>query len=141
MPADRDEPAADQPVHRLTMLAVRDLGRSSAFYQQAFGWQVAVAAPVYTEFELPGGQRLGLYQREGFALSCGGEAVDVLADRVSGAELYLVCADLAASIEAILRAGARALSPRAKRDWGDEVAYFRDPDGHVIALASQPLVS
>jgi hypothetical protein len=27
------------------------------------------------------------------------------------------------------------LSPLALRDWGDEAAYFSDPDGHVVVVA------
>jgi hypothetical protein len=30
---------------------------------------------------------------------------------------------------------ATLLDPLRRRDWGDEVAYFADPDGNVVALA------
>ena len=30
--------------------------------------------------------------------------------------------------------GAKIISSFQKRDWGDEVGYNADPDGHVIAL-------
>ena len=30
--------------------------------------------------------------------------------------------------------GAKIISSLQKRDWGDEVGYKADPDGHVIAL-------
>ena len=33
--------------------------------------------------------------------------------------------------------GAREVSPLALRDWGHSVAYSLDPDGHVLAFASQ----
>jgi len=32
-------------------------------------------------------------------------------------------------------AGARLLSAAAPRDWGDEAAYFADPDGNVLVVA------
>ena len=35
-----------------------------------------------------------------------------------------------------LAAGARELSPLALRNWGHEVAYSLDPDGHVLAFAA-----
>src|SRR5207244_3574714 len=35
----------------------------------------------------------------------------------------------------LVAAGARPLSPRAPRVWGDEAAYFADPDGHVVAVS------
>jgi hypothetical protein len=28
-----------------------------------------------------------------------------------------------------------AAQPRAERGWGDEAAYFADPDGNVVAVA------
>jgi uncharacterized glyoxalase superfamily protein PhnB len=49
--------------------------------------------------------------------------------------LYLYPDDLEAAIDRLVAAGARPLSSIALRDWGDEVAYFADPDGTVIALA------
>ena len=50
----------------LVILAVRDLSRATRFYSDVFGWSVAVEVPVYVEFALPDGMRLGLYQRDAF---------------------------------------------------------------------------
>jgi predicted enzyme related to lactoylglutathione lyase len=47
-------------------------------------------------------------------------------------ELYFHSGDLDAAIARLASAGARPLSPRAPRDWGDEAAYFADPDGNVL---------
>ncbi len=33
------------------------------------------------------------------------------------------------------RAGGRLLSARAARAWGDEAAYFADPEGNVLVVA------
>jgi uncharacterized glyoxalase superfamily protein PhnB len=38
-------------------------------------------------------------------------------------------------VERLHSAGARALSPLGPRDWGDEAAYFADPDGNVLVVA------
>ena len=51
-------------------------------------------------------------------------------------ELYFYCDDLDAAIERILAAGARTLSVKSARDWGDVCAYFADPNGNVLVLAS-----
>ena len=61
---------------------------------------------------------------------------------ISGTEIYLRCDDLGESMSALTAAGARLLSDRAPRDWGDEAAYFADPDpdGNVIVV-SVPLVA
>ena len=36
-----------------------------------------------------------------------------------------------------VKAGAKIISGFALRDWGDNVAYVIDPDGHIIALAEK----
>jgi len=57
--------------HALTILAVEPLAESVAFYRAAFPWPPTVETPVYVELALPGGQRLGLYEREAFGRNTG----------------------------------------------------------------------
>ncbi len=121
--------------HILTILAVADLKKAAAFYRAAFGWPARVEAPVYVELELPDGRGLGLYQREGYAKNTGVTPTPVPAGGISGTEVYLHSADLPAAIKRAKEAGARELSPLAPRPWGDEAAYFADPDGNVLVLA------
>ena len=121
--------------HILTILAVRDLPRAVRFYRDAFGWPTTVDVPVYVELALPGGQRLGLYDREGFARNTGQPAAEWSGAGTTGTEIYFHCDDLDAAIARCAAAGATALSPRAERPWGDEAAYFADPDGNVLVLA------
>lgn len=125
----------DAPRHVLTILAVADLSRSLAFYRAAFGWELAVDTPVYAEWVLPGGMRLGLYERHGFGRNTGRVPVRVGPEDLVPTELYLHATDLEAAIARVEGAGARTLSALAPRDWGDDAAYFADPDGHVIVLA------
>jgi len=122
--------------HILTILAVDDLGRAAAFYRAAFGWTTSVDVPVYVEFELPGGQRLGVYRRDAFVRNTAAAVAPRPAHGTTATEVYLHCDDLDAAIAAIEAAGAPCLSPRALRDWGDEAAYYADPDGNVLVLAS-----
>lgn len=121
--------------HVLTILAVDDVARAAAFYVAAFGWARTVEVPVYVELALPGGMRLGLYERAGFGVNTGQLPAQVGRGEITSTELYLEADDLDATIARALAAGARLLSPRAPRDWGDDVAYLADPDGVVIALA------
>lgn len=121
--------------HTLTVLAVDALDRAAAFYAAAFGWPRAVGVPVYVEFALPAGQRLGLYQRDGFARVTGRPAARPGPGELSGAELYLTVDDVDAALAALVSAGATVLSPAADRDWGDRAAYVADPDGHVVVVA------
>lgn len=91
--------------------------------------------PVYVEFTLPGGQRLGVYQREAFSRNTGVMPQPSVQGATTGTEIYLSCEDLAEAAARLLGAGARELSPAAPRPWGEEVAYYADPDGNVLALA------
>lgn len=121
--------------HILTILAVRDLEAATRFYRLAFGWPQAVGVPVYSEFELPGGMRLGLYERNAFGRNTGQVPAVVARGELTPAELYFETDEIDAAIAAVLAAGGRELSPLARRDWGDEAAYFADLDGNVLVLA------
>ncbi|MBI3748530.1 MAG: glyoxalase [Chloroflexi bacterium] len=119
----------------LVILAVGDMPRARAFYRSAFGWPAEVDLPVYVEFRLPAGMRLGLYARDAFARNVGELPHGVPAGSIATTELYLYPDDLDGTTAGLFAGGVRPLSPLAHRDWGDEVAYFADPDGNVIALA------
>lgn len=120
----------------LVILAVRDVPRSAAFYDAAFSWPKSVSVPVYVEYRITATFGVGLYQREGFSINTGGaQTVEAAAPNVTPCELYLRCLDLSDIHNRVLEAGARLLSPPSARSWGEEAAYYADPDGHVIALA------
>ncbi len=119
----------------LVILAVADLDRAVRFYRAAFGWSATVEVPVYVQLALPDGRGIGLYERESFGVNTGVVPQLPAEGQIGGAELYLGVADLDVACTRILAAGGRALSAAAPRLWGDTVAYFADPDGHVIALA------
>jgi catechol 2,3-dioxygenase-like lactoylglutathione lyase family enzyme len=118
------------------IFAVSDLRRSLEFYERAFGWPRNdwIDYTNYVELLPPDGGALGLYEREGFAATVGAEPA-ALDGRVSPAYLYVRVEDVRAAVAALEEAGARQLSPLTKRDWGEEAAWFADPDGNVVAVA------
>jgi catechol 2,3-dioxygenase-like lactoylglutathione lyase family enzyme len=119
------------------VLAVSGVERAYAFYREIFGWESHLEwAGEYTELVLSEDDRLGLYQRDGWAETAGAEPAE-LDGRVSPAYLYVRVDDLDGTLERIERVGARRRSPRQQRGWGDEAAYFADPDGNVFAVAAQ----
>jgi|GEM_PF-59048 len=120
----------------LTILAVEDVERSARFYRGVFGWPARVDVSIYVEFELPGGAGLGVYQREAFAENPGQEPAVTPAGAISATEIYLQQDNLDACIAKLESVGARKLSDRAARPWGDEAAYYADPDGNVVVVAS-----
>ncbi len=121
--------------HVLTILAVHDFAAALKFYRAAFDFKQTVDVPVYAEFKLPDGRRLGLYERHSFGANTGIVPPQVAPGALSGAELYFHCADPAAQCAKLLAAGAFELSPWQPRAWGDDAAYYRDPDGHVLVIA------
>lgn len=123
------------PRHDVTILAVKDLKRSVGFYSESFGWSVTINTKRYVEFGLPGGRGLALCRRNAFTHETGAVIPESSMDATSGVQVYLRCDDLPRVIARLHTAGARPLSKVRERDWGDEVAYFADPDGHVIAVA------
>jgi catechol 2,3-dioxygenase-like lactoylglutathione lyase family enzyme len=119
------------------VLAVSDVDRAYAFYRGIFGWESHLGWPgEYEELVVTEEDRLGLYRRDGWSASAGAEPAE-LNGRVSPAYLYVRVDDLGGTIERLEEAGARPLSPRANRNWGDEAAYFTDPDGNVLAVAAR----
>ena len=122
----------------LTILAVRDLTQAIKFYGDAFGWPQMVDTPAYAEFDMGDGRHLGLYDRRSFGVNTGQVPVDTPGGALTGTELYFYADDRHDLEQAIARlegAGARKLSALATRDWGDEAAYFADPDGNVLVMA------
>jgi len=126
----------------LVLFAVDDVARAARFYAAAFAGRrpsmYRVSSPSSRRRATATGEAtgLGLYVRGGFARSAGAPPIPApQAGHVAASELYVVVHDLDAAIASLLAAGATPLSPRALRDWGDDVAYFRDPDGNVVAVA------
>ena len=120
------------------ILGVADAQRSAAFYESVFGWTRNPAVAHYSNYvELRQGDDgwLGLYERDGFARSAGADVVATANGHQTATEIYVRVDDVQPLIERLGAAGARPLSPLAPRDWGDEAAYFADPDGNVVAVA------
>ena len=119
------------------VLAVSDVERAYVFYRGVVGWESHLEWPgEYTELVLSEDDRLGLYRRDGWAESAGAAPAE-LNGAVSPAYLYVRVDDLDGTLERLGSAGARRLSPRQRRGWGDEAAYFADPDGNVVAVAKR----
>jgi len=122
------------------VFAVEDVPRSVEFYERAFGWRRndRIDFEAYVELLPPDGGSLGLYRRDGYARMTQATPAATSADEVSPAYLYVRVDDVRGTIDRLERAGAQPLAPLAPRVWGEEAAWFADPDGNVVAVA-QPL--
>ena len=119
------------------IFAVDDLSRSLEFYERAFDWprNEWIDYSNYVELLPEDGGALGLLERDGFASMVGAEPARSSNGVVPPAYLYVRVDDVRATVERIEGAGGRPLSPLAARSWGEEAAWFADPDGNVIAVA------
>lgn len=116
----------------LFVLYVADQAASARFYSAALAAAPTLDVPGMTELPLPGGGQLGLMPEAGIGRLLG---IDAPASRPPRAELYLRVPDPAAAHARALAAGGTELAPLQARDWGDDVAYSADADGHVLAFA------
>ena len=123
----------------LTALAVKNVDVSAKFYKTVFDWSVSFEIQdVLVNFVLPSGMDLMLYNREAYAKNTNHLPEIVPKNSISGTELYFHVDDLKEVISRLNSAGSTELSALAPRDWGDEAAYFADPDGNVLVV-SKPL--
>lgn len=119
------------------ILYVADQARSTAFYRSLLGCEPILNVPGMTEFSLGHGTKLGLMPEQGIARIISGPMPHPSQGYgVPRCELYFVVEDLDSAMHQALLAGAVVVDPAADRDWGHRVAYFADPEGHVVALAS-----
>ncbi|MBL0127896.1 MAG: VOC family protein [Flavobacteriales bacterium] len=127
-----------QTLHATFILFVKDQQRSTAFYRILLDRAPTLEAPGMTEFTLNEGCKLGLMPENGIARIISGPLPHPsTAQGAPRCELYLLSADLLAAMRSAEKAGAQPVDPLVDRDWGHRVAYFADPDGHVIALATE----
>lgn len=120
------------------ILYVSDQVASTAFYTHVLDCAPVLDMPGMTEFALGDGCVLGLMPVAGIRRLLGDRLPDPsLGDGIPRCELYLRVDDPLVYHNRALAAGAGELSPLQERDWGDRVAYSLDPDGHVLAFASE----
>lgn len=120
------------------ILYVTDQQAATAFYSAVLSAAPSLEAPGMTEFTLGPDLTLGLMPEAGI-----GSLISPPLPHPRGGhgiprcELYLHVDDVATAHRHALLHGALDISPPSSRDWGDDVAYVADPDGHVIAFAAR----
>lgn len=117
------------------ILFVADQTRSRNFYRTVLAMEPTLDVPGMTEFDL-GGCKLGLMPEAGMAriltpaMSHPGQA-----NGIPRCEVYLLVKTAEEVVGRCRSASAMEVSPLLARGWGHRVAYFADPDGHVLAIA------
>ena len=119
------------------ILYVKDQIRSRDFYRAVLQIEPYLDVEGMTEFELAKDCSLGIMPAAGIKRILGDALPDpTQADGIPRAEIYLQLEDAQAYHDRALANGAKELSPLLLRNWGEEVAYSLDLDGHVVAFAN-----
>lgn len=123
----------------LVTLGVRDVARSTAFYQ-ALGWPLSPASvPGVVSFFNTAGGLLGLYGHDALAEDAGLEPAPP--PRFRGASLAVNLegrAEVDRAFEQASAAGGEIVKPPKATEWGGYSGYFADPDGHLWEVAHNP---
>ena len=118
---------------------VRDVERSVAFYEQAFGLQRRFVdeSGQYAEMET-GETTLAFASNElGASNLPGGFRRNDPAEPPAGVEIAFLTEDVDAAFRKALAAGATSVAEPKTKPWGQIVAYVRDRDGMLVEIGSQ----
>ena len=121
-----------------TILYVKDVSQSVAFYQRALGLKQRFIdeSGQYAEMET-GGTALAFAANElAHSNLPQGFQENNLSNLPAGIEVGFVTEDVAAAFSQAVAAGAIAVVNPKTKPWGQTVAYVRDLDGILIELGS-----
>lgn len=117
---------------------VKDQQKSAVYYSSVLNMKPRLDVPGMTEFDLGSGTVLGLMPEQGIKNLLGDAIEDpASANGVPRSELYLQVDDARSYHQRSVENGGIALSALELRNWGDQVAYSSDPDGHILAFAEK----
>ncbi len=116
-----------------TSLYVDDLERSAAFYRKLFDFPVLVSIDRMIALEVPNSHVLLLFKKKGSLVGTPGGAHD------GAGQLHMAFAVPTEEFDAWharLNEQGIAITEIVNWDRGGRSLYFRDPDGHLIELAT-----
>ena len=120
------------------ILYVKDVPRSVAFYEDAFGLRRSFVHEAGMYAEMDTGATTLSFAANGLAksnLPCGFRENNP-GEQPGGFEIAFTTDDVNAAYDRALAAGATALAPPATKPWGQIVAFVRDKDGIVVELCT-----
>jgi predicted lactoylglutathione lyase len=123
----------------LVTLAVRDVERSTEFYQ-ALGWTLSsVSVPGEVSFFDTQGGLLAIWGHEALAADAGLPAGSVPAYRGASYSVNLESRELVDELlKLATEAGGMIARSAQASEWGGYNGYFLDPDGHLWEAAHNP---
>jgi catechol 2,3-dioxygenase-like lactoylglutathione lyase family enzyme len=121
-----------------TCLHVKDVERSARFYETLFGFPRMDSNERYCAFDVGGGTVLLLF-REGATMEPVRMTGGVIPPHGGSGDLHLafsIRAEDFAGWEKLLGEQGIAIESRVRWDLGGNSLYFRDPDHHLVELAT-----
>ncbi len=112
------------------LLAVEDVARSTAFYQQLLGRKIKYDFGRDVTFE----GDFTIHQRSHFQELLGGAEGHPVVTRAHNGELYFESGQPEFYAQRLEEAGVPFVHPLREQPWGQRVIRFYDPDGHVIEI-------
>lgn len=133
-----------KPRITLITIGVDDLQRSLAFYRDGLG--LPTEGIIGTEFEhgavaffeMQGGLKLALWQRENIAVDAGIPLGAPSATEFTLGHNVASKAEVDAVMAQAKSAGAVIAKPAQDTFWGGYAGYFQEPDGHLWEIAWNP---
>jgi catechol 2,3-dioxygenase-like lactoylglutathione lyase family enzyme len=121
-----------------TILYVRDVARSLAFYETAFGLRRRFLHESGGYGELDTGATTLAFASHEVAQSnlAGGFQPSDPARPPVASEVAFATADVPSAYERAVRTGAAGVAEPKTKPWGQMVAYVRDLDGHLVELCT-----
>lgn len=121
-----------------TILYVKDVAKSIAFYEKAFGFTKKFATPDNSYGEIVTGETTLSFAsvtlansnlKEGFTESN-------LQNKPFGIEIGFTTNDVPATLKSAVEAGAKVVAEPKTKPWGQVVAYVRDLDGFLVEICT-----
>ncbi len=121
-----------------TILYVKDQQKSTDFYKKILRKLPDLNVPGMTEFQFSENFKLGLMPETGIAkIVCPPMPLPESGNGIPRCELYFYVEEVEQEFENAVASGAKLISEIQDRDWGDQVCYFADLDGHILAFAKR----
>lgn len=121
----------------LVTLAVEDLERATAFYEDGLGWALSFSNEEVSFFQL-NGIVLSLFRRDRFAEELGTSEEDLGPGGVALAYNVRAKEEVDEVVELFGGAGGRVLVEPREAEWGGYSGYAADPEGHRWEVAWNP---
>ena len=113
-----------------------DQNRSKDFYSAILNKEPVLDVPGMTEFQITPEVKLGLMPEDGIAKILENKTLHPSSGNgIPRCELYIYVNDVTEAYAKAISIGASEISKAKDRDWGDQVAYVSDFDGHIVAFA------